>query len=121
MVERAFILPPKSSMEAAAPFEIREIVDSSPLRDRYAQAVDRVSAYETLAGLQEREEKERAELAEREEKEKEKAAKEKAKAKSASKKSSKGVFGKAANSAANTIGRELGRSLVRGVFGILKR
>ena len=120
IVERAFILPPRSSMDAAMPFDIREVNKMSPLRDKYEETVDRVSAYETLTEQAEADAKAEAERREKEEKEKEKAKKEKEKAKKSGR-SSTTVFGKAANSAANTIGREIGKSLFRGVLGILKK
>ncbi len=122
IVERAFILPPRSSMDAPEDFDIREVVKSSPLRDKYTDTVDRASAYETLTEQAEQEAKEEAERKEKEEKEKEKEKERKEKEKEKkSKKKNNSVFGKAASSAANTIGRELGKSLFRGVLGILKR
>jgi len=120
IVQRANILPPRSSMDAADPADIQAEIKASPLRDKYDGTVDRRSAFEELTELREEEEKAEAERREQEEKEKEKKEKEKAKAKKTSSKR-KGVLSKTASSAANTIGRELGKSIYRGLLGILKR
>ena len=48
IVQRAGILPPRSSMDAAVPEEIRAVVDGSALKSKYDQTVDRRSAYEIL-------------------------------------------------------------------------
>ena len=145
VVQRAGILPPRSSMNAAEPEAIRQAIEQSPLNEKYGEAMDRESAYEILTGkwAQEAEEKAEAEAKEQEEKEaeakakaeaaaekakqkeidaavkaKEKELKEKAKAKTTRKKSS--VASKAVNSAASAIGRQVGNSLIRGLLGILK-
>jgi len=127
IVERANILPPRSSMDAAGDDAIRKAVASSPLKEKYGEAVDRRSAYEVLT--EQKEAEAAAKEAEEEAKEKEKAAKEKEKAakdKGKKKTSSSGrktqsALEKAINSTANTVGRELGRQLIRGLFGNLKR
>lgn len=48
IVQRAYILPPKSSMNAVEPAAIGTVIANSPLRDKYADTVDRESAYEIL-------------------------------------------------------------------------
>ncbi len=114
IVERANILPPKSSMAAADPILLQSVVLASELRDKYMTEADRESAYEQLT--EEAEEtakaKAEAEAKEKAEKEKEKAAK--AKTSSGRKKTS--VIEKAVSSTANTIGREIGKKIVRGLF-----
>lgn len=50
MVEKANILPPRCSMGAASDEERKAAVSGSPFYAKYAQAVDNVSAYETLSG-----------------------------------------------------------------------
>ena len=123
IVEKANILPPRSSMQAAEERDIHRSVKDSPLYGKYHQAEDRESAYEELteaaeaaaelavqeaeAKLKAKEEKERA-------KEEEKAEKERRQ------KFNNSVVGKITNSAITSIGRELGRQLVRGILGSLK-
>ena len=48
IVEKANILPPRSSMKAAAADEVESAVRSSPLYQKYTQMEDRRSAYEVL-------------------------------------------------------------------------
>jgi len=126
VVERAGIMPPRSSMSAADPKDIERFVKKSELYSKYAQSEDRRSAYEVIEEQRQQEAKELAEEQERIEKEKEKAAKEKEKAaKKKAKSTSSGrkrqsALEKAVNSTANTVGRELGKQLVRGLLGNLK-
>ncbi len=124
IVERAGILPPRSSMNAVDPAEIGENVKRNPLYSKYAKTVDRESAYEELAEMQAEAEEEAREAEEQARKEAERAAKKRAS--STTRKSSSGrrkssAFDKAVSSAANTIGRELGKSLIRGLLGTLKK
>ena len=123
IVEKANILPPRSSMQAAEERDIHRSVKDSPLYDKYRKAEDRESAYEELteaaeaaaeiavkeaeAKLKAKEEKERAKEEERAEKERRQ-------------KFNNSVVGKITNSAITSIGRELGRQLVRGILGSLK-
>ena len=123
IVQRAGILPPHSSMNAADESVILKNVKDNPLYPKYAKADDRESAYEVLTKqakeAQEQAEKEAkaaAKEAEKKEKEKEKAAKKK----SSSSKKTKSAFDKVISSAANTVGREVGKKLVRGILGSLK-
>ena len=127
IVERANILPPKSSMKAVDAVTLQANILACPLKDKYAVAEDRESAYELLQEQQEAEEKAEAEEQEKAEKEAEKAEKEaekakkekeKAKAKKTSSSSRKKntVLNKALTSTANTIGREIGKKIVRGLF-----
>ncbi len=118
IVERANILPPRSSMNAVDAVLLQSTVLASPLRSKYSAEEDRESAYEVLAQEREAAIKEEAKQKEEEEKAKEKEKKEKEKA--AKKKSSgrkkTSVFEKAMSSTANTIGREIGKKIVRGLF-----
>ena len=145
VVERANILPPRSSMNAVEPAAIGTVIATSPLKDKYAELLDRESAYEILtaeaeeaAKAAEEEAKAKEEEKKRLEEEKKKAAEEKAKAAEEKKKEAErrakerekekkakarknSALGKAASSTMNTIGREVGRQLVRGLLGTLKR
>ena len=121
IVEKAGVLPPRSSMNAVTNDVIAKNIAENPLNPKYAKSVDRESAYEELQE-QAQEAKEQAEKAEKKAaKEAEK--KEKEKKQSSSKKTAKKkqtAFDKALSSAANTVGRELGKKLVRGILGSLK-
>ena len=132
IVEKAGILPPRSSMEAVADDVIAEVVESSPLYEEYAETVDRESAYEILEEI--REEEVAAAEAEMRRAEREKAFRSAAKRtttrktttrksttrKKTSTRKRQSALEKTVNSAANTIGRELGKKFVRGLFDTLK-
>ena len=142
IVERAGILPPRSSMNAVSAEQIQAVIAASPLAEKYTAVEDRESAYEVL-------EEERLEAAEAEriaaeeaaaekaaleaEKQAEKERKTRATAKttssrsrtsSSSRKKQSAIeksINKTINKTANTIGRELGKQLVRGLLGTLKK
>ena len=113
VVERAGILPPRSSMEAGGAAAMAAAQAVSPLKDKYAVPFDRESAYEGLAARRQEEQQRAAEEAKAKEKEK--------KATATPSKKSGSLVSKTVNSAVGSIGRELGRQLVRGLFGTLKR
>ena len=135
IVEKAGILPPRSSMSTADPAAVQAAIEESPLQRKYGTAQDRRSAYEIL------EEQRAADVAREEAEarqaawEKEQAARERAYCQSAPRRSSpaprsrtttssrrrQDPLEKAINSAANTVGRELGKQLVRGLFGTRRR
>jgi len=50
VVQRAGILPPRSSMDASTAETIQAVIDRSPLKRKYTNPVDRISAYEMLTG-----------------------------------------------------------------------
>ena len=112
IVERANILPPKSSMAAVDGILLQSVVLASEYKEKYIKELDRESAYEQIAEVN-------AEQAEAEKKEAEKKAKEKEKAKkkTSSGRKKKSILEKTVSSTANTIGREIGRQIVRGIFG----
>lgn len=121
IVEKANILPPSSSMDAASEAEVKSAIEKSPLFGKYEEVKDEESAFEIITEQQEKEAEEEAKAAEKEarEKEKEKKAKEKEKSKKKTSKATKkatNAFTKTINSAANTIGREVGKKIVRGIF-----
>ena len=138
VVQQAGILPPRSSMNAAEESEVQKVIRASALKDKYTETVDRESAYEILAGkaeeaakAKEEAEKEAQEAAEakarekeerEEERQRQKEEREKAKKKAARKNSATAKAAqKVVNSTASTIGRELGKSILRGLFGNLKK
>ena len=144
IVERAKILPPMSFMSAIDDDRREKVIMSSDLYGKYEKSVDRESAYEVITEQNAQEEKKIAVAKEKETQEKEiqlqekeRIAKEKEIARqereeerrynsnrrqsSYSGRRSTSTFEKVTNSAMNTIGREIGRSLVRSIFGILKK
>ena len=123
IVEKAGILPPRSSMEAVTQDVIDRNIKQNPLYFRYSRTEDRQSAYEELTYLQQEAEKEarKQEEQERKEKERKEAEKQTRRKTSTSSRRSNSILGKAMSSAANTIGRELGKSLIRGILGTLTK
>ena len=63
IVQRANILPPKSSMNAVEPAVIGTVIANSPLKDKYAETEDRESAFEILMAAAEEEAKAKEEAA----------------------------------------------------------
>lgn len=145
IVQRANILPPRSSMKAVDPAVISSVIAQSPFAAKYTNAVDRRSAYEELEDIREEEaerEQERLELEEeRKELEKERKALEERQRKAASasysrttssrsgssrsysttrksssSRSKKSSLEKAIDTTMNTIGRELGKKIARGLL-----
>ena len=117
IVEKANILPPSSSMDAASDEDVKNAIKQSPLFGKYEEVKDEKSAYEILTEQQEKEAEEEKKAAEKEAKEKEKKEKEKSKKKtSKATKKATSAFNNTVNSAANTIGREVGKKIVRGIF-----
>ena len=111
VVERAFVLPPRSRLTPLSPEERAQIIRDSVLHGHYENAVDRESAYEKL---------------------KEKAAQRQAQTgdggtvpeeagkggRGAETRSQTGILiGALAKSAAHAIGSQIGRQIIRGVLG----
>ena len=55
IVEKAGILPPRSSMSAAPEAEVKAVIQGSPLAQKYGQVQDRRSAYEVLEEVRQQE------------------------------------------------------------------
>ncbi len=132
IVDRAGILPPRSSMAAAGDEAMQAAIEASPLKEKYDQTVDRRSAYEELEETRAEEAEAAEEAARLEAEEKERAAREKARRSTSSRSTSsrktttrrstrQTPMEKAINSAANTIGREIGKQVIRGLFGTRRR
>jgi len=120
IVDKANILPPRSSMNAVTQADIDDNVKRSPLYRKYAKAEDRESAYEELQEMAQEAAEEAEKERKREEKQKAKQASQKKKTTSRSSSRKKSALDKAVSSAANTVGREIGKSLVRGILGNIK-
>ncbi len=148
VVERAFILPPQSQMGSIDDSIRREVLALSSIGPKYDLLVDRESAYEYLTMKfkrdavekaeeeklikQQKEEKERLAIEEKErirqQKEFERAEKERIKQEQSVRKTFYGTTTKSryktpiehlADTAMNTVGREVGRQFIRGVLGML--
>lgn len=127
VVERAKIIPPRSRIGTLLPGERAAVVSKSPVHGRYEEKLDRESAHEILqermhkAEVEAQAERERLKYEqEREEIEKERE-KEDRKRSSSRGRSRKDPLDELLGDTATTFGRELGRTLVRGIFGSLKR
>ena len=143
VVQRAGVLPPRSSISAANQTEVDRVISESPLYRKYTQMEDRRSAYEVLEEVREeqaaREEAEARQAAWEKERKAQQAAWEKKQramerayrqpapprrttsSRATSSRKKQDPLEKAINSAANTVGRELGKQIVRGLFGTRRR
>ena len=115
IVQRAFMLPPRSFMGAAEPEKINELTRSCPLYSKYGQTIDRESAYEVL----EKQKKQQAAPPAAPQQKQPAKAPQAAKPKTSA--SNKSLINKAASSAMNTVGREVGKALIRGLLGSMKK
>ena len=120
MVEKANILPPRSSMKAVDATTLQANVLACPLRDKYLNELDEESAYEVLT----EEAEEKAEAAKKAQEEKEQEAERKAKekqkekeAKEREKRIKNNPLVKIAKSSIHSVGREYGKKLIRGLLG----
>jgi hypothetical protein len=129
VVERAYIIPPRSRIGTITPAERAKIVNWSPVQGRYETTVDRESAYELLKVKAERAAAAEAAAAAAEEQAKREEAFRKEQAKLEKQQGSTSrrrrstaddnVFEDFAQSTARSLGTSVGRSLVRGILGSL--
>ncbi|MDY3023845.1 MAG: helicase HerA-like domain-containing protein [Streptococcus hyovaginalis] len=119
VVERGFIIPPKSSFDVLSAMEIQVLINQSDLYDKYTEAVDRKSAYEILAAKVADEAAQKA--AEDKKKADEKAAKEAEKEERRRARKPKSEFEKARDTFVNSAIRTVSRELVRGILGSLRK
>lgn len=119
VVERGFIIPPKSSFDVLSAMEIQVLINQSPLYDKYTETVDRESAYEILAAKVADEAAQKA--AEDKKKADEKAAKEAEKEERRRARKPKSEFEKARDTFVNSAIRTVSRELVRGILGSLRK
>lgn len=126
IVEKAGILPRRSSMSAAPEVAVKGTIQSSPLNNKYGQAEDRRSAYEVLKEVREKEATQAA--WEKEQREREWAYRQamaprrtSTACRTTSSRKRQDPLEKAINTAANTVGRELGCQIVRGLFGTFRK
>jgi hypothetical protein len=104
VVERAWVVPPRSNLTPLSPEQIKGVVQGSMLYGTYEKAIDRESAYEKL--------KVRAEQTQA-------AAAAAEPGKKQPKSQTEELLGALATSAAHAIGSQVGRQIIRGVLGSL--
>jgi len=134
IVQRAYVMPPRSFLGVAEESKRQEIIKASPLDSKYAKTVDRESAYEVLQKRAEQAAKEAAEEAGEEYVPEEETIQEEirrnsrstsAKAKktttrrTTTKKEPPSMFEKVAEKAATSFGRSIANALARGILGSL--
>lgn len=121
VVQRANILPPRSSMNIADEGIVKHAIENSPLKRKYDESVDRRSAYEMLEDQRLQEEKQAERETEAKKSEAVLKTSRSATRRTSSHRKKQSIFDKTISSAANTIGREIGRQLIRGILGNIKR
>ena len=134
IVERAYVMPPRSFLGVAEESKRQEIIKASPLDSKYAKTVDRESAYEVLQKRAEQAAKEAAEEAGEECVPEEETIQEEIRRNSRStstkakktttrrtttKKEPPSMFEKVAEKAATSFGRSIANALARGILGSL--
>ncbi len=134
IVERAYVMPPRSFLGVAEESKRQEIINASPLHSKYAKTVDRESAYEVLQKRAEQAAKEAAEDAGEEYVPEEETLQEEIRRNSRStstkakktttrrtttKKEPPSMFEKVAEKAATSFGRSIANALARGILGSL--
>ena len=107
IVERAFIIPPGSSLTLLTPEERKDIIRGSVLWGHYEKEIDRESAYEKLKVRAE----EKAVQEQKQIEQKEKATVASQKSQTAD------LIGAFTKSAVHAIGSQVGRQIMRGIFG----
>jgi DNA helicase HerA-like ATPase len=115
MVERTLIAPPRSQFGPIDQARRGELIDRSPLKDSYAQAVDRESAYELLQAREAELARQRQRAAEEAERAKQLEALTRASRRRGSNRQSVGEA--LAKSVARSFGTSLGRQIIRGILG----
>ena len=103
VVERAWVVPPRSSLTPLSPDQLKSAVQGSVLYGTYEKAVDRESAYEKLKARAEQAQPTVADAPRP-------AGKQPAS-------QTEVLIGALAKSAAHAIGSQVGRQIIRGVLG----
>jgi len=111
IVQRAFILPPKSFIGPAEPALINGLIKNCPLYSKYNEAIDRESAYEILQEQKKQADAQKTQPAAAQQTQPGKAPK------AANAKKTSSPTNKAVSNAMKQVGREAGKALVRGLFG----
>lgn len=116
LVQRTLIRPPASRMGAITPQERRETMAFSAMADKYAETIDRKSAYEVLEARAERR------LVEEKDEKRREAPQPRARTARAPRRSNRQSVGEAAvKSAVRTLSSGIAREILRGVLGGFRR
>jgi uncharacterized protein len=116
IVQRAFMLPPRSFIGPAEPERISGLIKKCPLYSKYSEAIDRESAYEIL-----QKQKKQADAQQQKQQPVTTRQAQPVKApKTTSARKTSSPANKALSSAMTQIGRAAGKALVRGLFGNIK-
>ena len=135
IVERAYVMPPRSFLGVAEESKRQEIMKASPLYDKYTKTIDRESAYEVLQKRAEQAAKEEAEAAGKEYVPEDETLQEEIRRNSRStgstttqkttarrtttKKEPSSMFEKVLEKTATSFGRTIANTLARGILGSL--
>lgn len=117
VVERAFVVPPRSKIGPVSPERRNEVISQSEMKGRYEKTIDRESAYELLQAKALREKEEVAAAATRAEQEDNDAQKRPGKPG----RKPDTIIEKLSKTAASSASRQIARELVRGILGSLLR
>jgi len=122
IVQRAFILPPKSFIGPAEPERISGLIKSCPLYSKYKDAIDRESAYEVLQEQKKQAEAQKQQAAAAQQAQPAKAPQQPA-AKKASpvKQALSNTMKQTLSGTMRRVGQEAEKALIRGLFGNMKR
>ena len=116
IVERAFIVPPRSYLGALSDAEYKDSIKSSPLYKKYRDTSDNSNTDEKIAKMNKSKAKESAkeekESAKKSSSSKSSSSKKSSSTKTAAKKTAGKAAGRAVGNAASVIGREAGKGLV---------
>ena len=129
------IYPPKSKLDAVDPLVRQQLLNQSSFYDKYTEMIDRESAHEQLAALEEQyqqeqeaekqeviaqKEAEKQAKLEEKEREREQKALERQARQSATKRGDS-AMDRFTKNIMSSIGREVGRAITRGVMGLFKK
>ncbi len=117
IVQRAFMLPPKSFIGPAEPDRISGFIKSCALYPKYKDAIDRESAYEVLQEQKKQTDAQKQKPAAAQQT----AAQQTRPANAPNAKKTSSPAKQVISSAMTQVGREAGRALVRGLLGNIKK
>ena len=123
IVERAYVIPPRSQIGAVTWEKRKSILAESPFVGRYEKRLDRESAYERLSemNLKGEREKDKERMTRPSDVDVETEQRLKGREKTGRRRTTDTPLEKMAKSAMSSIGTQLGRALVRGILGLLKK
>lgn len=124
IVERTIVCPPRSQFGFLEEKKINDLISFSYLKNKYATAIDRESAYEILKAKEKEAELEAEKMAEMAKREKERLERERATKKTSTRTSTykrQTTVEKTTKSLMTAFGRQLGNQLARGILGSLKK